>query len=161
MPLSLNDTGAIVGYYQGADFVGHAFLRSKTSGGPGTIGTPACGALDVSANVRVNQGPFTYQYPTTYEYSETVTVTNTSSFPLPEPLYVVIDNLPTGVIIEGNQLITHCGSPNGSYLILLTVAYPQKLPPGKTGGIPLLFFSPNPVGNIPYTTRVFSGMPNQ
>lgn len=123
----------------------------------------SCGATDVSSQVRVVRSGMNYLPFSTYEYSESITVSNTGPAIL-GPLYLVLDGLPTSSKgLLGNQLVTHCGTTStmGSYLIPLVFnLVGGELPQGGSTGVPLVFASQDPSG-IAYTTRVLSGTPNK
>ncbi len=112
---------------------------------------------DISGKTLVTRSPTHYIYPSQYEFSQTISVTNTSGSTLNGPLFLVIDGLTPGVFVLGNQLITHCGSPNGSYLIPLNAG--MALQAGQLTAA-LLVFTTQGVYSFSYTTRVFQGMPS-
>ena len=144
-----------------SDALGSPYVAGLT--GTAALGTPACGAYDVSALVHVARGPITH-IPFSNLYSETITGTNISNTPIPVPVSVVMDSLATQtgdpIVLEGSQLTTTCGTPNGSLSYLLPLQFTgNNLQPGETGAYQVIFVT-NGHG-IGYKTRVFSGFPNQ
>jgi len=119
----------------------------------------ACGAVDVSNEVSTSNSGFTLVPFTQFYYSSTLTVRSNSAQQIPGPVYLILDGLPTAAEgLLGSQLITHCNSSAGSYLIPLNNY--QSLSPDQSTSVPEVFF--NSIAFDPsYSTRVFSGTPSQ
>jgi hypothetical protein len=133
----------------------------------------ACGATDVSSQVAVSREAILAGF-IGEDYAETVTLRNSGPTSISGPIYLVLDGLPvTGpqcgsfngqnqtCSVTGASQVTHCHSPSGSDMVLFA---PNGLAAGQqVSGI--LSFLPGPSGGaqVPnwYTTRVFSGIPNQ
>jgi len=133
----------------------------------------ACGASDVSSQVSVSRGSILAGFTGGY-YAETVTLKNQGATSVAGPIYLVMDGLPTtrsqcGTFLGQAQtcsvtqasMLTHCQSPSGSDMVLFA---PNGLAPGQQASESLTFL-PGPAGGASppnwYTTRVFSGTPNQ
>jgi hypothetical protein len=131
-----------------------------------TQSASACGAVDVTSQVRVNRSGLTYLPFTSYLYSGNITVTNThsSGSAISGPLFLVLMGLPThrgypddsGLL--GPQLQTTCFSAQGDYLVPLPGG---ALAFGQARTIPLVFVSQRLAGGIFYSTRVLSGQPSR
>jgi len=123
-------------------------------------GGGACGALDVTALVAVHQSGRT-PIPWTNLYSQTITVRNNSGSVINGPIYLVTIGEPTNFGFPndsgllGSQLLTHCFSPQGDYLLLLS----GNLQPGQTVGVPLVWFEQSFTARISFSTVVLSGTP--
>lgn len=148
---------------------GKPFSVSQAAGG-------ACGALDVSAQIRVTQGPMQLFSAVGSLYDRNVTLTNISSQTVPGPIYLVLDGIPDysrpgctppiapfGCTLVPAYPVTHCLSPSpvGSSLVLWSQF---GLAPGQSvggGNIGLTFKGGSIIALQQYTTRVLSGHPNQ
>jgi len=121
----------------------------------------ACGALDVTFEMIVRPGFFTYIYPSTYDYSETISVANGSGAVVPGPIYLVLVGMPNhkpypnGNGLVGPQLLTTCFSTQGDYLLPVS----GSMGPHQRIDLPLEFFTQSLGGSLRYTTRVLSGTP--
>jgi 6-phosphogluconolactonase len=128
---------------------------------PNPSPTSFCGAMDISQQTRVIRSGMNYIFPSTYLFSQTIEVMNIGTTPIPAPLYLVLDGLPTNIPsfkgLLGSQLVTHCDSPQGSYLVPINV-FGGTLALGGLTSIPLIFTSQDTSG-IAYATRVLSGTP--
>lgn len=126
-----------------------------------TPGASACGALDVTSQVAVNQGGLGWIPPSLY--SQTDTVRNTSGSVIRGPVYLVLIGEPTtngfpyDSFLNGNQLRTGCFRSQGDYLLPVTFG---DLKPGQTVGYPMLWFKQT-YGSIRYSTKVLSGQPSR
>jgi hypothetical protein len=132
----------------------------------------ACGATDVSSQVSVARGPILSEFIGGY-YHETVTLRNNGTTNVSGPIYLVLDGLPLtsssrcGSFLGQAQTcgvtlasLTYCQSPTGSDMVLFS----HGLGPGQAIGGDLTFVPGIAGGAQPpgwYTTRVFSGTPNQ
>jgi len=140
-----------------------------------TQSASACGATDVSNKVEVLRDAFLPDEPLGNFYLQTVSLYNVSAQTIPGPIYLVMDGLPrTGAPCVENGMtnptcnvyptpaVTFCQSPNGSDLVLFSsspMTSGQKITgtleflPGQAAG--------GAANGFGYTTRVFSGTPNQ
>jgi hypothetical protein len=88
-------------------------------------------------------------------YTQTVTITNTQSFPMVGPLYFVINGLPAGVNLANNAGgLTQTIAPLGSPYLRLSLADGLTLQPGAKVSLSLQFLDPTRV-NPHYTPMVF------
>ncbi len=115
--------------------------------------------LDLSSLMNVTRSSLHYVFPTHYQYSEQITVTNTSAITLQAPLYLAIDSLTAGVSIFGNPPVTHCGAPSGSPVVPVSVPN-NSLKSGQSGTALVVFNAPS-TSAFTYTTRVLNGLPAQ
>ena len=139
------------------------------SQGAGSVAV--CGANDVSGEVTATQGAFFACSPFSNLECQRVTVRNNSTFTIPGPIYMVMDGLPKyypngcsyGCGLVVSPPLTHCQSP-GSYLYQVTSG---PIGPGQVISLQLSGFvgegavGGNIFGRFNYTTRIFSGTPNQ
>jgi hypothetical protein len=120
-----------------------------------TQGAGACGALDVTSQVRVYQSGLSWIPFSTYEFSESITVYTSES-----NLYLVLLGLPNhqpypyGTGIFGNQLITTCFSSQGDYMI------PLPTPISGQTGVPMVLFSQSLSDSLEYSVKILSGRPS-
>jgi hypothetical protein len=135
----------------------------------------ACGATDVSSQVKVTGGAYVSQPPLFNKFAQTVTLTNTGAASIAGPVSLALDGLPRtgspcvakGVSNETCDVyptppVTYCQSPAGSAIIPISSA---GLAPGQSVSVALSFIPGASAGGSPlglqYTPRVFSGTPNQ
>jgi hypothetical protein len=124
-------------------------------------GAGACGALDVTSKVSVSGTGLTYIPFSTYDYSQTITVSSSSD--IFGPVYLVLIGEPThygypndsGLIGGGST--TSCFSSPGDYLILISGT---DLVPGHPVGVPLVWFKQSLGGVIRNSFKVLSGTPS-
>jgi photosystem II stability/assembly factor-like uncharacterized protein len=137
-----------------------------------TEGAGACGAVDVSTEVHVSQGPFILFDVGFGEaiFTQTVSVTNTSSSAIQGPISLVTIGMPTHQFLTDPFFInsflevtppgttfTTCFTTAGDYLIPLSTG---NLGPGQTANLGTLTWVQGPPG-LGYFTRVLSGTPSQ
>lgn len=94
----------------------------------------------------------------TARFVQQVTVTNISALPLSQPLWLVISDLPSGVVLTNRVGVTKNLGVLGSPLVSLDVRDANQqsfLVPGSSTSTVLEFWNPNSAP-IDYTTRVFS-----
>lgn len=128
----------------------------------------ACGAADVSARVGVSRSAFTGVPPLFNLVAQDIRITNTSSQPIPGPLFLAMDGLPrydSGTCQYGCGVIpapplTYCGSASGSSLVQFTSG---TLDPGRSVTLRLNFApaSGSWSRSFAYSTRVVSGRPSK
>jgi hypothetical protein len=121
-----------------------------------TNGT-ACGAVDVSGSVTTSRSGLTWVPFSTYIFTQSLTVKNGSGAVIPGPVFVVLRNLPSGVLLQG-ALRTACFSSAGDYMVLVSAG---DLAPGQSGGYGLAFIAPTFNPFISYSTTVLSGLPSR
>jgi hypothetical protein len=158
----------------GPGLIDHIVVKATSQASPlvldsarPTVATPGadlvCGAIDIGSLVRIRRGLFRRVPGASRNYSQLITARNVRSVTIPTPIFLVVGNLGTStgdpVNLVGDQLVSHCESPVGSYLIPLTTAG-EGLGPGQKGEATLVF-STLSSGLIDYKTRVLSGMPSQ
>ena len=141
----------------------------SVSQGASTSQGGTCGsAVDVTARVNVYRSGFTPIDLLGYLESQTVTVTNITRLPIPGPLFLVFEGLPTSQVIVENappigQLssLTTCFSPQGDVIVALTgfALASGSLPPGQTAGYLPLFAKQDWWDFINYVPRILSGFP--
>ena len=130
-------------------------------------GAGVCGAVDVTASIRVVQGQFrlfSVGFGTS-TYTQSLTFTNTSGSPIPGPVNFVMIGLPTHhhstitdsglAVAPAGTKMTSCFTAEGDYMIPIsgTMAPNQTVPLGLTllrGGWPLS-----------YTVKMLSGNPTK
>lgn len=128
-------------------------------------GVMACGALDVTSQVAVNESGLTWIWLSNFQYSQTITVRNLSSSVIHGPVYLVTVGEPTNYGfgsnsgLQGGGAVTHCFSSTGDYLILLLP--PGDLLPGQAVGTDLVWFEQSQYLMPTYRTRVLSGTPTK
>lgn len=94
----------------------------------------------------------------TGRFVQQVTITNTSSLPLSQPLWLSINDLPSGVALVNQEGVTKNLGVLGSPLVSLEVRNVNQqsfLVPGSSTTATLEFTNVNSI-SIDYTTRVFS-----
>jgi len=111
-------------------------------------------AADVSNSVALTQGLITYDN-TLQEYVQKITLKNTGRTPITKPLYVLFENLPSGVFpANKGSGVSVCISPD-TPLIKVPLATPS-LSPGATATKDVHFFDASKVP-ISYTASVLAG----
>jgi hypothetical protein len=133
----------------------------------------ACGATDVSSQVSVARGTVFADFLGN-DYTQKITLQNQGTTNIAGPIYLVLDGLPatrfecgtffgqtqTCGVLNASRL-TFCQSPPGSDMVVFT---PNGLASGQQVSL-VLTFVPGRVGGASapswFTTRVFSGTPNQ
>jgi hypothetical protein len=109
-------------------------------------------ALDVSSQVTVKRGGFTYD-SSTQIFLQTVTITNSSNTTITPPLYLVLKSLSSNANLANASGTTNCTSQGNSYLVVPTTG---SLAAGQSVSIQLQFADPTK-GSITYSTQMLSG----
>lgn len=128
----------------------------------------ACGATDVTDRVSVAQGAFFSPFLGNYEIRE-ITLSNRSSSAIAGPIYLVFDGLPRtdpvicpfGCNVYPATGITHCQSPAGSTLLLVSAGPLTGTQRFTITFIPGANTIGSPDNKFQYRLRILSGTPNQ
>jgi hypothetical protein len=130
-----------------------------------TEGAGACGALDVTSQVQVFPGGFTWIPPTPTLYEQNITLRNSSGTVISGPVYLVLIGQPTlnsslATFPPPPGGLTTCFDPQGDYLVAVAaVSAGEDWLPGQiiSGGLTWVI----DVGAAaPYTYKVLSGTPS-
>jgi hypothetical protein len=119
----------------------------------------ACGAIDVTSDVRVQQNGLTPVFTSTNMFSTSFRVTNTSAAAIRGPILAVLVGLPNAqASLVGNQGRTTCFSAAGDYLVLLTAG---DLARNANTGYQFIIARQTATAPMGYTVRVLSGIPSR
>jgi hypothetical protein len=136
-PVAFNDAGQI----------------ATQSGALAYVFTPSgpCGQ-DVSSEVLVTRGGFRFNRATQH-FTQLITITNASASPIPGPISLVLDSVPSSATLYGVSGATSCTSPQGSPYLNAAAA---SLGAGVSTSVTLDFIDTSQSG-ITYATRVIAG----
>jgi len=115
------------------------------------------GAIPAAASAAVTGEDFVFD-PHTRTYSQVVHVTNDGSSPIPEPLWLVLDNLSVNATLSNADGATTVLAPLGSPYVSVPVGGDGVVRPHEAKTVRLEFL--NPSGDpITYSTRVLDVTP--
>jgi hypothetical protein len=86
-------------------------------------------------------------------FVQTATVTNSSSLPIPGPLYLVLSGLPAGVTLVNKSGITTKVQAGSSYVTLPLSSDARTNAPGQSNTLSLQFLNPSRK-TITYTATI-------
>jgi hypothetical protein len=110
---------------------------------------------DISAQVSVTRGGFRYDHKTGH-FVQQVTVKNTGSSALVDPISLVLSNLSSNAVLFNQSGVTEHYAPLGSPFVDTSVGFGSYFNPGDSLNLVLEFTNPSMKG-ITYTPRIVSG----
>jgi hypothetical protein len=154
-------TAYVTGFTASADFPTKHALQPALAGATDAIivkiADPPC-PEDVTGQVDIFKFPVHRILFTPFRF-QWVVIRNQTAAPIVGPLAFVMDDLQRAVFV-GSALKTHCFSPEGDPLTVITAGTDDVLSPSESV-VTVLWFFKTQFGPIIYTPHVLSGIPTQ